>query len=210
MKVLMAPNSACPPLFDVNNPGINASCMGENDRIRDYIRATRPDVVVMVGSWLSYAIPHGFYTLEDREGRKDNGEVFAPAITRTIAELRPYVGDIILVGPTPGAPGDAPLRAALAMWKDEPLPPENSLRQVRELDRWFWKEAHRLDGGGKLHLVDPVPWFCDADSCRYIDDKGRLLYRDKAHLSLVGAGAVSDHFPMELFSARQPAQAAAR
>lgn len=195
MRVVMVPNSACPPLLDVSNP-VDPACITDNDRVLNYIRATRPEVVVVVASWLSYSTPHGIYTLEDRQGRKDNSEVFAPALARTIAELRPLVGDIVLVGPTPGAPGDAPLRTALALWKGEALPPENSLKYVRKLDHWFWQEANRLDGGGKLHLVDPVPWFCGTDTCRYAADNGRLLYRDGGHLSLDGAALVAHHFPM--------------
>jgi peptidoglycan/LPS O-acetylase OafA/YrhL len=206
MKVFMSPNSACPPLFDVSNPH-DPTCIEENDRVRDYVRVNRPDVVVMIASWPAYSIPQGFYTLEDRQGRKDNSEVFAPALIRTIAELRPYVRQIILVGPTPGAPGDSPFLTAISLWKSRPMPPRNSLREVRERDYWFWQAVQRLDGGGKLHLVDPVPWFCNQAKCGYTstDNQGQvmLLYRDSSHLSLAGAEFVAEHFSLRFSSIRQ-------
>lgn len=200
MRVYLAPNSACPPLFDVKNP-VDPACLSENDRIRTFIRTNRPDVVVMVASWLAYSIPHGFYTLEDRQGRRDNGQVFAPALQSTIAEVKGHAGRVILAGPTPGAPGDAPFRMAMSLWKGGARPPENTLARVRQQDRWFWQEARRLQADDQLRLLDPVEWFCDARSCRYVDTENRLLYRDSSHLSQAGANYVADRFPMDLLVA---------
>lgn len=199
LKAIMAPNSACPPLFDVSNP-VDPSCERENDRVRTFIRTTKPDVVILVAAWQAYSIPHGRYTLSDRQGRNDNKDVFAPALVRTIRELRPFIKRIILVGPTPAAPIDAPFNAAQSLRSNSRMPKASSLASVRERDRWFWNEALKLDRGMQLYLVDPVPWFCTTKNCRYIDTNGVLLYRDNEHLNIEGAKLVARKFSLTLLS----------
>lgn len=191
-KVIMAPNSACPPLLDVVNP-VDPACRQQNDLVRDFIRSARPDMVVIVGAWISYSTPDGGDKLEDVQGRKGNLEVFAPALLRTIAELRPHVRRIVVAGPTPGAPDEAPFLAALALRRDAAMPAGKSLEQVQERSRWFWNAARGLDVGRQVRLVDPVEWFCDRRTCRYVDRDGALLYRDGSHLSVRGAGFVAEH-----------------
>lgn len=194
MKVLLAPNSACPPLFDVKNP-VDPDCLEQNNRVREFVRRQKPDYVVMVASWLSYSIPNGFYSLEDMHGRVGNGAVFTKALSSTIDELGHHTRRIILIGPTPSAPGDIPFRLAQALWRGAAKPSPNSAATQHELSRWFWRAAAGLDPDKTL-LVDPTDWFCNDRECQYEDDAGTLLYRDSGHLSREGASFVASKFPI--------------
>lgn len=136
--------------------------------------------------------------MEDRQGRRGNERVFAPGLQNTITEIRPYTRRIILIGPTPGAPGDAPFRMALSLWKGREWPPETILSMARQRDHWFWQGVRRLQPADQLRLLDPVKWFCESAHCRYVDADKRLLYRDSNHLSQEGAKYVAERFPMDL------------
>lgn len=202
-KVIIAPNSACPPLFDVMNP-IDPECMHGNDRVRDFIRSSHPDVVMLVGSWTSYSRPEGQYALEDKYGRKGNASVFAPSLRRTVEALRPHVSRIVLVGPTPNAPDDVPFRSAQALWTNTTMPRETSTAVAQQRSAQFWQAARELADGEQVHLVDPAQWFCDNVTCRYADASGALLYRDGGHLNVSGAKLLAKSLPKRVVVADEP------
>lgn len=43
---------------------------------------------------------------------------------------------------------------------------------------WFWQAAKQHESDPQLLFVDPVPWFCDKQNCRYASESGELFYRD--------------------------------
>jgi hypothetical protein len=119
-------------------------------------------------------------------------------LQHTISELRPFVGQILLVGPTPHPQDDVPFRMAMALWKGTTQLPENTVSNVRSQDHWFWQQARKLNNDNQLTLIDPVLWFCDTKNCRYANSNEQPLYRDTSHISLMGARLVADHFPDDL------------
>lgn len=191
-QVYFAVDSACPPLLDTDNP-VDPMCRAANDRRLAWIVRNRPDEVIMVASWTSYSVPNGFYTIRDDQG-EGNGEVFPRALARTIKELSLHVERILLVGPTPGAPGNVPFEVAYAQAFGKAWPKPTTLRIFGQQAKWFWNSARSLQGGyRKLVLIDPAPWFCDDRSCRYATGSGALLYRDAGHLSVAGAMFAAGH-----------------
>lgn len=195
---ILAVNSACPPLFGVNNP-IDMHCYADNQRLLSKIRGRQFDSIVMVASWSSYAAPSGQYVLFDDAGRTGNQAVFEPAFDRTLRLIRPLTNRIVLIGPTPGAPDDIPFRMAVAKVKAEPAPASKSETIVWEKTKWFWRVVERYPHDSRLILVDPSNWFCSHGSCRYQSEGGQLLYRDGGHLSLNGARFVAMHLITDVF-----------
>jgi peptidoglycan/LPS O-acetylase OafA/YrhL len=182
-----APMSACAPLFGVMNSH-NWKCQEHNSRVLEWLKK-KSDVrtVIMFASWSSYSSPTGMYTLSDMEGRVGNRNVFPHAIHETIRVLKEAGRDVWLIGPTPGAPSDAPLKLTMSLLFDSSVPKPKSLSEVRERDTYFYRAVSDVRNASLLHVVDPVPWFCDSDSCRYADDAGMPLYRDGGHLNTRGA-----------------------
>lgn len=194
---ILAVNSACPPLLGVNNP-VDTVCHSDNERLMRAIGSRHFDTIILHASWTSYSDPEGQYTLTDEQGRTGNANVFTPAFDRTIRALRSLAGRIVLVGPTSGAPSDIPFRLASAARRMQAYPPGRSATDVQLHARWFWQVAQRYRNDPQVVLVDPSRWFCSVQSCRYLSDDGKLLYRDGGHLSLAGAWFVASHFSSDV------------
>lgn len=196
---ILAVNSACPPLFGVNNP-MDMLCHSDNERLLSEIRDHRLDTIVIIASWSSYSDQAGKYTLFDDQGRVGNTNVFAPALGRTLSTINPLAERILLVGPTPGAPDDIPFRLAISKWQLRSPPDEKTTGQLLVQNENFWKTIARYRENPKISTIDPAPWFCDQHSCRYSTDDGKLLYRDGGHLSIVGAQFVASRIDLALLS----------
>ena len=168
------------------------------------IRDAKPKRVILMASWFSYSEPDGQYSLIDDFGGKGNHRVFSPALRRTIQMLSPHVGTIVLIGPTPGAPSDAPYRLAMSRLKSLSLPADISTDEFEQRAAWFWNTAGQYRSDSKVIVVNPMPWFCDRQTCRYASESGELFYRDGGHLSLAGARFVARMFPSEALELKGP------
>lgn len=186
--VVLALKSACPPL-----PGVEVNygwgCGDFNAETLDWIERNRPERIVLAGAWTEYSRPDAFYSLTDRDGARGNKAVFGPALSRTVASLAPFAREIVVIGPTPGAPTQAPFRTAMAKVQQRAPAAGVPLAEVTARAGDFWTAARALPG--EVRLVDPLPWFCDAATCRYLAGDA-LLYRDEAHLSVAGARFSAD------------------
>ncbi|MEO6388436.1 MAG: acyltransferase family protein [Croceibacterium sp.] len=181
--------SACPPLLGVSiNYG--SGCEEFNEATIDWIVRNRPATVFLVASWTEYSRANAFYELADGTNT-GNIAVFPVALRRTIARLRPLIGRIVVVGPTPGAPQDAPFRLAMTKLHGIQSPePQNRAKFAADSAR-FWEGLARINSPGLL-IFDPAPLFCNAESCAYVRGD-TLLYRDAGHLNSAGARIVVDH-----------------
>ncbi len=190
---ILAVHSACAPLVGVQNPG-HGGCDILNERLLTELQGRQFDAIIMVANWPSYSDPKGQYSLIDDQGRIGNSQVFAPALERTLNEIRMHATHVILIGPVPGAPDDIPFRMALAKMGVISLPAAKPAVLARSQADWFWQAADRYRNDAEIVLVNPAPWFCNEASCIYKTKQGQLLYRDGDHLSLAGAKFVADHF----------------
>lgn len=186
---ILALLSACAPLPGVNNRK-SPACLERNTQVLDWIREHRPERVYLVAAWRAWVETEGGYPLEDMAipGPSRNDRIFAIAYPRTLQAIRPYVKEIVVIGPTPGAPDFLPYRLALSRWHGG-LPPPPVTRAAHDKDaRQFWQVAAAHADG--IRIIDPAPWFCDRIECRYQDAR-ELLYRDGHHLSVPGARFVA-------------------
>jgi hypothetical protein len=188
---ILAIRSACAPLPGVNNLK-SPTCLKRNVEVLAWIRQHRPQRVFLVAAWSAWTTTGSGYPLEDMKGKaKGNSAIFAVAYPRTLRALRPHVQDIVVVGPTPGAVDALPYKLALNRWGDsisQPDPVAKVLHTQKAHD--FWAVASHTVAGERV--INPTPWFCDKETCRYMDGEA-LLYRDGHHLSLEGALFVARH-----------------
>jgi peptidoglycan/LPS O-acetylase OafA/YrhL len=182
--VVLALKSACPPLGGVT-VNYGRGCDAFNEATLAWIARNRPARVVMMAAWTDYSRPRAFYELTDVSGERGNLRVFPVALTRTIGAVTPFAGEVVLIGPTPGAPEGVPLSAALAELHGRPWPKGVETAAALRKARYFWNAAKSLPPG-QTTLIDPAKWFCLDVRCRYAAGEN-LLYRDEAHLSVEGA-----------------------
>lgn len=186
LRGLFAGQSACAPLLDVRNPS-NPLCAGHNDQVRQLLLDdARLRLVVMVASWPSYSWEGGKYRIEDAEGRKGNPVVFPDALRRTLRFLEAENRVAWLIGPTPGAPSELPLRMAMARRAGDGQPAPIPTVRFEKRRQTFAQALAALPERLPLVFTDPSAWLCDAATCRY-ETAGLPLYRDRGHLNVRGA-----------------------
>ena len=186
----LAVEHACAPLLGLHNPR-NRKCSEFNNAVMDWIKTNKPDRIYLIAHWFAWSNSDGGYDLADiASGAKGNERIFGQALGRTIERVRPYVKQIVVVGPTPGAIDALPYKLAMARWMHLAVPDEVPLQLYRESSRNFWRgvQSYALD----VIQINPEPWFCNREHCRYIEND-QLLYRDSNHLSLAGARFAATH-----------------
>lgn len=201
---LFAGQSACAPLVDVHNPS-NARCLAHNASVREILlEDERLRLVVLIASWPSYSWDRGKYRISDASGRTGNSVVFPEALQRTVAMIHGAGRSAWLIGPTPGAPLEAPLRMALARRSGRNDLSGVSTRAFDRKRKDFQRAVALLPPELPLLFTDPGPWFCDAGRCRF-ESEGLPLYRDGGHLNLRGAAFLRPFLERELPVARERA-----
>ena len=186
---LLAVRSACAPLLGVNNRKLPA-CRQHNAQVLAWIRENRPERVYLIGAWPAWTIDIVGYPLEDVSGVQGNEFIFGAAYPRTLKAIKPYVKDILVLAPTPGAPKFLPYQMALVDWTGVSPPARITRADFDKESSNFWKAARAPVAG--VRMIDPATWFCDQATCRYLE-RGSLLYRDGHHISLDGAHFVARH-----------------
>lgn len=206
ISALFIGRSTCPPLVDVLNP-INAACFPHNREIVAILRE-QPTLrlVVMAASWLSYSMPGGQYRIENSAGIVGNVAVFPGALVKTVAMIRDQGRAVWILGPVPGAPGDAPLLMAMAARFGRPdnWPAPKEAPAFRRAASYFYQAVASLQRDPLVTVTDPTSWFCDVAQCRYQTD-GLPLYRDSGHLNVRGAAAVRPALEAAFVQVRQSA-----
>jgi hypothetical protein len=191
---VLALRSSCAPLLGVRNLK-SPPCQKRNDEVMAWIKQHRPARVMLIAVWPTWA-SDGDYPLQDMSGAIGNKRIFEQAYPRTLRALHAQVKDIIVLAPTPGASDYLPFRMALVQWHGGKAP-----IAVTPSEFTAYVQDFRGVTGKPLvgeTIIDPAPWFCDSQHCRFQDNQGHLLYRDSHHLSLAGANFVAKRLAVEL------------
>jgi peptidoglycan/LPS O-acetylase OafA/YrhL len=194
--LLLLARGGCPPVLNVHpSPGVygtdahRRTCNGTWAGFVDYIRDTRPQLVVLVGDGSRFfENPDAHSNVTDRVADQ---RAFKAGLTGLVATLERYsrviyVLEIPTFDSTPACflrpvklPGNncSPLvaRSALAASR---LAYE---QDVREVQREY----------PDLVVVDPIPSLCNARSCSQVSRSGQVLYSDQMHLSPAGGRRVA-------------------
>ena len=143
----------------------------------------RPDLVVVTNS-------RGF-TLASSDGsgpiRPDDQPVqWQEGMARTLKELVPSAGQVVVLADTPAATVNVP--ECVSGHKANIL---DCSTPVIEAIMPAWVDAARAaaDAGGAA-FIDPAPWVCPSDPCPPIV-ADLLVYRDRSHMTATFAAALS-------------------
>lgn len=183
---IFAGQSACAPLIEIRNPA-NPHCYDHNSQVKQLLLADKQlRLVVLMASWPSYSWDGGKYRIESTTGEVGNSRVFPRAMANTLRLIARAGRVAWLIGPTPGAPSEAPLRMALARRNHNGNLSPISTATFEEARRSFTEAVATLPASSTVFFTDPSPWLCDDHTCRF-ETNGMPLYRDGGHLNLRGA-----------------------
>ena len=186
-----APNSACPPILDVDQ-STDPLCRSQNDDIAHALTdggsgAGRVSTVVIAGFWQKYFNDSNL-TLSSDGLPGGNYQIAAPKLMRTLQQLADAGVDTVVMGPVPAYPADVPYTVSLGRERGA------SLRYTDMQSTNEYEVLSKLPG-----FVDVAQWFC-TDECSVRDEDG-VFYRDSNHLSIHGAHKFQGHLTQMLSAA---------
>lgn len=186
-----APNSACPPILDVDQ-STDPLCRSQNDdimvAITDAKRGSgKVSTAVLAGFWQKYFNDSNLRLSADGQAG-GNFEIAAPKLTDTLERLAKVGVDTIVMGAVPAYPIDVPYVVSSGRQNDT---------QLKYADMLTTNEYKVLSTHSRF--ADVASWFC-ADECRVRDEDG-VFYRDSNHLAVHGAHTFQDHLARMLSDA---------
>ena len=188
-----APNSACPPIFDVDQ-STDPLCRSQNDDIASAIKnpengAAMVSTVVLAGFWSKYFNDSDF-NLSSATYGDGNFKVASLGLANTLERLAEEGVDTIVMGPVPDYPVNVPYVVASGRGGGT----KRNYADMQSTNEHKWLST--LPG-----FVDVAAWFCRMD-CSVADEDG-VFYRDTDHLSPHGALRFQAHLADMLSTAGQ-------
>ncbi len=166
--------------IEVNHLDTNLRQYCANWRPRAIARIVRerPQIVVMTNrSWYNLVKPGG----EEPLYPPDDGyaEVWKAGLASAIAEIRPYVGSIVILGDTPRLGFVGPdCIAQHSDYATRCTTPRSTAITEDILDG----ERAVAEATGSI-FIDPTDWFCSKDTCPAVIGR-YIAYLDTAHLTI--------------------------
>jgi peptidoglycan/LPS O-acetylase OafA/YrhL len=195
---LFAGGESCPPLLGVTTQ--RPDCRAFNDAVMGRAKDAHIREVILESRWAKYAEgtpygnePAGRVVLRDdactgTQIARDNHDVFARGLSRTVGRLRALGKEIVIVAAVPeiGWPVPAVLaRRALARETDiTDVEPRLGVYLARQ--KFVLATFDRLKRGNGARVLYPHKILCATGSCE-VALNGVPLYRDEHHLSVLGA-----------------------
>lgn len=178
-------NSSHPPCQSLINEGLEQ--IAKLDSIK---------VVILSAEWANYtegfrygSRPVAYQDAESTEvSVKNNPDVFARGLRRTVDFLKAHKKTVVVIGPIPEHPFDV----KVAMARNFLLNRTDALRPV-SLGEYRKRNSSAILALNAIHseiiLVDTSKLFCSEqlNACKIVDENGLPLYSDGNHPSLLGA-----------------------
>jgi len=168
---------SCPPVLGYFVPARTSKpgdlCKGFNELVANQIKTMKAKTLIMAARWYS---PH------KRDGAGSPSD-FGARLALTIEQILPYVGRIVLMGPTPTLRDTGP-RCIEQSNIDACSVTREEFDQAAESARKLLKSLVRLSA--KIEYVEPEDFFCTIEICPVLKD-GYGLYSDDNHVSSTAA-----------------------
>lgn len=195
--------SSCLPLIDyrISDPSRSKQnrCSKANLAVLDLIRSGGVKTVLLVGRWprevlgAEYGNEGIFFDPHQPYQTTDRSALVAAGLDRTLSEIRRLGAQAVVVQDVPEIGYDVPHALALAALrgvKADIAPMRSTVDARQGAARKIVRDA-ALHHGAKV--VDPLPFFCNAERCR-VEAGGVLLYADEDHVSEAGAMRLAPFF----------------
>lgn len=171
-RLALFASGSCPPAVGLALKE-RPRCRQFNDMVIEYLRASRPRMVILSANWLNY---------EKRRALFGNDVIHH--VLETVSTLRKLGIEVFVVGPSPIFPIEVP---QLASAKSGPA--KDGLFHAR-FSRMFDGLFRNLQADGKIQYFPAYTVFCDASElCRFRDDDVYFFY-DGGHMTREGADRV--------------------
>lgn len=172
--------AACPPL-PAGSGLMAARCDAINTAVLARLEAHPPRVVMLAGSWSSYAPAH-------------DPDAVVRAVASTVRLLRSAgVQAIVIIGPLPHWRVEPP-RRLLAAWRLDAEPSDRVTDGVNPLLLDVDAALRRLAIPGGVSVVAPLDDLCEPTGCRHALRSGALWHAvsfDASHLTTEGSREVA-------------------
>ncbi|MFM7187164.1 MAG: acyltransferase family protein [Armatimonadota bacterium] len=176
IKLVQATHSSTPPILNFDHTskyGLNEGTIEFNQKVLDYIKVIHPRYVVIAGDWATYS------------GQSD----FESKLLYSLAELRKVGTKVVFVLDVAKQDVDVPsYLAKRAFWnlpeKTKGVSDVRHRQRNERVEEVLRRNATALVG---IEIFDPSTCFVDEQRIwRFMYD-GKVMYRDRSHLSLDGA-----------------------
>ncbi|MBS0418633.1 MAG: acyltransferase [Proteobacteria bacterium] len=192
-SMILLGRGGCPPgLNVVSSPGVYESeerremCNRTWAEFADYVRRTRPELVVLVGDGSRF---FGLVPTDDNEleAATGNPAAFRAGLNDLVTRLEPYsrVAYVLEIPTFETAPACFLRPVKLPGSRCSERISRGSLVASRAVYQQSVREIHVQHPD--MLVVDPIPSLCGSTSCSQTSRGGQVLYSDKMHLSPAGA-----------------------
>lgn len=173
-RVLQATHSATPPLLGfVPAAGFRRQAVDFNAGVMTAIQNLKPDLVILAAWWPGAATE----------------ESFEAALQRTLRELRQAGSSVVIIRDVASLPYDVAHVHAMRLFHGGSVSPLTvALTEHRTknamADQIMQRRAESIAG---VRIVDPAPWFLDAQGKWQSEADKEIFYADTAHLTISGS-----------------------
>jgi peptidoglycan/LPS O-acetylase OafA/YrhL len=189
--LLLLARGGCPPVLNVHpSPGVydtdarRRTCNSTWTAFADFIRDTRPPMVVLVGDGARFFVNPD--ASSNVTARVADERAFKEGLASLVGTLEGYSRVIyVLEIPTFNSAPACFLRPVRLPGNNcSPWVARNALAASRSAYEQNVREVQREYPD--LVVVDPMPSLCNARSCSQVSPTGQVLYSDQMHLSPAG------------------------
>ena len=192
-SMLLLARGGCPPELDIH-PVLEVygtdvqrrSCNDTWSRLVDYIRMTRPPLVVLVGAGDSFFEPPDDPPGSAGPNVEPGRDAFKQGLENLVATLQRYSRVVYVLEIPTFDTGPACFLRPVRLPGDRCVPRvmRSALDSSRAAYRAVVQQIQRDFPG--LTVFDAVPALCDASSCSQVSASGQVLYSNEMHLSPAG------------------------
>ena len=175
MTGLAATHSSTPPLlgFESRRSNLANNCLAYNDAVLSYIQKNHPPHVVLVAMWGNY---------------RDAMPQFHDALKQTLTALAAEGSKVWILRQVPHPPTDVPRFMAHIQILGQLGPAGDFLStEVYRNDAIFEDQFFRDIPASLATILDPSPFFLNAQDKLIVDDQGQPLFFDDSHVTTLGA-----------------------
>lgn len=193
---LVVSDGWCLPFKDFENPSHPPCQSLINEGLEQIAKLDSIKVVILSAEWANYtegyrygSRPVAYQDAQSEEvSVKNNPEVFARGLRRTVDFLKAHKKTVVVIGPIPEHPFDVKVALArsILLNRTENLQPV-TLGEYRRRNSSAILALNAIHS--EIILVDTSRLFCseELNLCKILDENGLPLYSDGNHPSLLGA-----------------------